>query len=133
MVVNLREKVEQDLGVTLEGAFSLLVVLIDPDGVTQSSKKDDRDTDLTGQVLYDTVVEDPATGGRVVINEPIVTLRRSSLIRVPEAGETWSVKIPLDPSTPEVLTTFILDPTKSPEGGRSIGFIRLYLKKAAQE
>lgn len=133
MAVNLREKIEQDLGVTLEGAFSLPVSLIAPDGTIQSTKKGDRDTDLTGQILYDTVVEDPVTGGRVVINEPIVTLRRSSLIRVPEARETWSVKIPLDPNDPGTLTTFILDPTKSPEGGRSIGFIRLYLKKAVQK
>jgi len=132
MTVNLREKAEQDLSITLEGAFSLPVILVDPDGVTHDAVGDG-DIPLTGQVLYDTVVEDPVTGGRVVINEPIVVLRRSSLTRVPVAGEKWSVKIPIDPSTTGTLVTHMIDPTKSPEGGRSIGFIRLYLKKAVQE
>jgi len=124
MAVNLREQAEQDLAHTLEGAFALPVVLIDPDGVTYD--------DLVGQVLYDTVVEDPATGGTVVIDEPVVTLRRSSLTRIPGPGENWAVKIPITPSRTGDLVTHLIDPSKSPEGGASIGFIRLYLKKAAQ-
>ena len=123
MAVNLRERIEQDLEHTLEGAFGLPVTLIDPDGNTET---------LTGQVLYDTVVEDPATGARVVINEPVVSLRRTSLSRIPAGGENWAIKIPTTPSTTDDTTTFVLDPSKAPEGGASIGFIRLYLKLAAQ-
>lgn len=132
MAVNLREKAEQDLEVTLEGAFSLPVILIAPDGETIDTSENTGDP-LTGQVLYDTVMTDPTTGEQIIINEPIVSLRRSSLSRVPIAGEKWSVKIPIDPSTTGTMITHIIDATKSPEGGRSIGFIRLYLKKAAQE
>jgi len=131
VAVNLREQAELDLRHTLEGAFKLPVVLIDPDGNTIDTSENDG-LPLVGQVLYDTVVTDPATGGTVVIDEPVVTLRRSSLSRVPAPGENWAVRIPLTPSATGDLVTHLIDPSKSPEGGASIGFIRLYLKKAAQ-
>ena len=67
-----------------------------------------------------------------MVNNPIVVLRRSSLERVPVAGEKWLVKIPIDPVEGSTIDDFIIDPTRPPEGGRSIGFIRLYLRKAEQ-
>lgn len=132
MAVNLRVKLEADLSTTLEGAFGLPVVLIDPDGNTIDTSENDGEP-LMGQVLFDTVVEDPTTGERIVVNDPIVSLRRSSLPRVPLPGEKWSVKIPIEPVLTGRPTVFLIDATKSPEGGWSIGFIRLYLKRAANE
>ena len=123
MVTNLRERAEADLAVTLQGEFALTVQLTDPDGII---------TTADGQVLYDTVTMNPETGETVVANNPIVTLRRSTLSRVPEPGEAWLIKIPTTPSTTAELEDFIIDSDRSPEGGRSIGFIRLYLRRVQQ-
>lgn len=123
MVTNLRERVESDLAVTLQRDFALTVQLTDPDGLI---------TTAAGQVLYDTVTMNPETGETVVANNPIVTLRRSTLARVPEPGEVWLVKIPTTPNTTATLEEFIIDSDRSPEGGRSIGFIRLYLRRVQQ-
>jgi hypothetical protein len=122
-MVNLRELVESDLEITLTGVWSLPVELTDPDGVVSSHR---------GQVLYDTVGLDPETGERIVVNNPVVSLRRSDLDRIPVAGERWHVRIPVQPSETAILADFVLDSTRAPEGGASIGFIRLYLMKAVQ-
>ena len=131
-MVNLREKAEADLATTLEKEWGLPVQLVDPDGNEITQSFNDATLLLRGQVLYDTVRVDPETGEPMIINEPIVTLRRSSLERVPIAGENWLVRIPVDPSESAAFIDFVISPTKAPEGGRSIGFIRLYLRRAVQ-
>lgn len=98
------------------------VTLIGPDGVRQSN--------LLGQVLYDIVRLNPETGEEVVVETPVVTLRRSSLARIPQAGEKWLVEIPVTPSTTATTEQYTLG--KPPEGGRSLGVIRLYLQKIEQ-
>ena len=123
-MVNLRELAESDLATSLEGDFGLPVELIDPDGVKYDS--------VNGQILYDQVRVDPATLGQMVVNNPIVSLRRSSLTRIPLAGETWHVRIPITPSVDAEKVDFLIDTDQPPEGGASIGFIKLYLKKAVQ-
>ena len=106
-----------DLEFSLEGEWGLPVELVSPAGFEY--------TGLTGQVLYDTVREDPATGAQYVDHNPVVTLRVSSLDRVPVSGESWAVRIPTTPSTTDSLVTYYLE--RASEDGRSIGFIRLYL------
>ncbi len=120
---NLRELVETDLGETLEGDFALPVELIDPDGVEQS---------LVGQVLYDSMELD-SDGQPITVNVPIVTLRRTSLTRIPENGEKWIVKIPTEPSTTAPLEDFMITGDRPLSGGGSIGFIRLKLQRVGQE
>lgn len=132
MTLNLREQAESDLSFTLEGAFGLPVTLIAPDGAIQSKSANDITADLVGQVLYDTVRVNPDTGEEMVVNNPVVVLRRSSLDRIPIPGEKWIVKIPVDPLTTAILEDFLIDETRPPEGGRSIGFIRLYLRRVQQ-
>lgn len=131
MPVNLRQKAEADLSKTLEGDFGLPVILIDPDGneITENVLG----TTLKGQILYSTVRTDPETGEPIIVNNPVVTLRRNSLARVPVPGEKWLVRIPVDPTSGANPIDFIIDLDRSPEGGRDIGFIRLYLRKAEQE
>jgi len=131
MALNLRERSEQDLKFSLEGEWALPVVLIDPDGNKLDTNQNTGEP-LTGQVLYDSVKDNPQTGAPVVTNKPVVTLRRSSLSRTPEAGEKWFVQIPVDPSTTATLESFQLDKERPPEGGRSIGFIRIYLRRVKQ-
>lgn len=131
-MVSLREQVEKDLATTLEGEWSLPVILVGPDGKTYNTSihNDER---LGGQVLYDIVRLSPDTGNDIVVNTPVVTLRRTSLERVPKAGEKWLVKIPIEPKESAPLADFILDQDRPPEGGGSIGFIRLYLRRVVQK
>ena len=119
-MVNIRELAESELGYTLEGDFGLPIVLTDPDGDTN---------EYSGQIIYNTLVEDDI-GSQVVINKPVVTLRISSLVRVPQEGENWMVKIPDTPSTTADKSTYFIE--RPSEDGRSIGFIRLYLAKPDQ-
>jgi hypothetical protein len=122
--MNFRERVERDLAVSLEGRWGLPVALTGPDGVRQAG--------LTGQVLYDIVRLNPETGEDVVVSTPVVTLRRSSLDRVPQAGENWIVEIPSEPRVDAPLVQYALSTVRPPEGGKSIGFIRLYLQQVEQ-
>jgi hypothetical protein len=129
-MVNLRKQAELDLGQTLEGEFSLPVFLTDPDGVkyTLATSGDP----LVGQILYDKIKIDPETGEEIAVKNPIVSLRRSSLTRIPQAGEVWQVQIPITPDPDAAKVSFILGKARGPEGGASIGFIRLYLQEAEQ-
>jgi hypothetical protein len=115
-MINLREQAERDLADTLEGEFALPIRLIDPDGAKQ---------DVEGQVVFDTIELDPSSGAEQVVHKPVATVRRSSLSRVPEAGEAWAVQIPTTPSRTAPRSTFLLQ--RPSEDGGSIGFVRLYL------
>lgn len=127
----MRERVERDLGLSLEGPWGLPVTLLSPDGVLQTLKKG-ATTPLLGQVLYDTLRMNPETGEEVVVSVPVVALRRSSLDRVPAAGENWIVSIPEAPSMTAAMRQYVLSSTKPPEGGLSVGFIRLYLQQVEE-
>ena len=118
----LRETVEADLATTLEGDYGQEVTLIPPDGVAIGP--------YYGQVLYDTRAEDPEMGGTIIVHKPVVTLRRSSLARIPANGEKWFIDIPSTPVAGAPIERYVLD--EATEDGGSIGFIRLYLKKVAQ-
>lgn len=124
-MTNLREQIEADLAETLEDSdeFGLPVILISPDGVEYDA--------VYGQILYDTRAYDEV-GIEVLDHMPVVTVRRSSLTRVPLPDEkgTWAVKIPTTPSSTAATTTFLLG--HASQDGGSIGFIRLYLSKAVQ-
>ena len=130
-MANIRALAESDLSTSLEGDYGLPVNLIDPDGVIYDKSANDPNADLVGQVLYDTLVDDPTTGAEIIVHKPVVTLRRSSLERVPAPGEKWAVKIPLTPNPAANKKTFFLE--RPSESGGAIGFIRLYLMEAEQE
>ena len=116
---DLRATIESDLGETLEAEFGMEVELVDPDGAVYEN---------VGQVLYDTISQD-ADGNQVIDHKPVVTLRRSSLDRVPAPGEVWAVKIPTTPIA-TTKTTFLLE--RATEDGGSIGYVKLYLRATVQ-
>lgn len=130
--MTLRATVEKDLKLTLEGDFKLPVILIDPDGNTIDKSANEPLEDLTGQVMFDTIIENPDTGREIITGKPVVTLRRSSLSRVPTDTDypKWFVKIPVSVLVGALIETFNL--ARPPEGGSSHGFVRLYLMKAEQ-
>lgn len=130
-MAGLRALVESDLAETLEdpNEWGLPVELIAPDGTIYNTSANDATKSLYGMVLYDTIAQDE-NGMDIVDHNPVVTLRRSSLTRVPVNGEAWAVRIPTTPLTGASLTTFALE--RAMEGGGSIGVVRLYLRSAEQ-
>lgn len=130
--MSLRVQVEEDLFDTLEDpdGWGLPIVLIDPDGNTIDKSANDPTADLTGQILYDSSVVNPETGLDMIVHNPVITLRRSSLSRIPVAGEAWMARIP---ETPDPAAAKILHRVeRAPEGGKAIGFIRLYLTRTEE-
>jgi hypothetical protein len=130
--VNLRVLAESDLSETLENpdGWGLPIELIDPDGVEYTKSTNDPEADLTGQILYDSTRVDPETGLSMIVHTPVISLRRTSLARVPlPSDKGWMARIPEtpDPAAAKVLHRVEL----APEDGGSIGFIRLYLTRAA--
>jgi len=131
--VNLRVLAESDLYRTLEHSddWGLPVELIAPDGVEYTKSANDPTEDLKGQVLYDTTIVDPESGLDMIVHKPVVTLRRSSLARIPVAGENWMIRIPEIPDPTATKTLHRIE--RAPEEGKAIGFIRLYLTRAVQD
>lgn len=122
--MNLRAQAEADLATSLEdkNLFGQDVVLISPDGEKQT---------LSGQVLYDSMTTDEM-GVSTLVHKPVVTLRKSSLSRIPLPTDRprWACKIPMNPTIGAPMGTFIVEVPS--EGGGSLGILRLYLTKAEQ-
>lgn len=123
--MNLRDRNEKLLEKSIEGNFRLPVVLIDPDGVVYDHTVDGRP--LCGLVLYDSKLLNPETGEGMMVPYERVTMRRSSLARLPLSGEKWIVKIPSHPTPDSPLVAYAITPTRPISHGRSIGYITLYL------
>jgi len=129
-VINVRALAETDLAHTLEGEFRIPVVLIDPTGLKIDKTKNG--LSLGGRVLLSQPRTNMDTGEVVIVPDPVVELRRSSLSRVPVIGEKWGVIIPDSPRADAVLETYVLDPSRTVSGGESLGVIKLPLVKATQ-
>lgn len=130
--MNLRAQAVIDVKTQNLKNWSLPIVLIDPDGNKYNTDNETAETLKAIQILYDYRRENPDTGEPMTVKEPVVVLALSSLSRIPQPGEKWIIEIPLDPSDPDTLSTFFFSSDRSPEGGASLGFIRLYPQKAAQ-
>lgn len=136
--MNLRVRMEQDLGMILENyesGFGLPVILISPDGETQEFSANDPETPrtipLTGRVSYAYFKFDADSGAPMRVDNPIVTLRKSSLDRVPKAGENWVVQIPEKPDPDAPKKSFFME--HAPRAGDSFQWIQLPLTELAQE
>ena len=123
--MNLRAVVEADLAHSLEGEWGMSVTLIDPDGEIYEG--------LKGQVLNFTQQENPETGEVVVVNKPVITLRISSLTRVPLPGEKWIITYPVNPVPGAATKNGLFSATRAPEDGSDIGFMRMYPQETEQE
>lgn len=130
---SLRRTLERDMYDALESEWKMPVELTSPDGVKQLYSKNNPSELLGGQVLYSSRRENPETGETIVVNQPVVTLRVSSLVRIPKAGEKWYIKIPTGTEPDAVKQSFVFTPDRSPENGTDMGFIKLYLQKISSE
>lgn len=132
---NLRALAKTDTRTLNTTDWSLPIKFVAPDGTEYDTDAVTGEALQSIQVLYDFRQVDPATGEDRLINEPVVVMHRDSLARIPVGGETWHIKFPLDPdpTIPESQWgDFVLSPTRAPEGGRSLGIVRLYCQKAVQ-
>lgn len=130
--MNLRECVENDLSISLEGDWGLYVELINPDGEIINVNQNTGEK-LKGQVLFGTLETNMETGETLMIQNPNVSLRISSLADYPTKAtykNGWFARIPLTPSLSAPLVTHKI--AEAPLGGESIGFLTLFLEKAAQ-
>ena len=129
--MNLRERVESDLSFSLEGQWGLPVELIAPTGEIINTSANTGET-LKGQVIFDTLSTNMETGEELIIGNPNVSLRLSSLSSFPSQTDykTWFVKIPTTPSESASLVLHKI--SEAPQGGRSIGYITLFLEKVSQ-
>jgi len=131
-MVNVRQLVESDLKTTLEAEFFLPVFLTDATTGIKYTLNTDGDP-LGGQVLNDSIKINPQTGEEELVKNPVVTLRRSTLIKVPIAGEVWSVEIPISPDPLADKKLYTIGAMRASDDGESIGYIRLYLEEAVQQ
>ncbi len=127
----LRATIEGDLSDTLEGEFASvdesdtgLITLTDPTtGAVYA--------DLRGRVQYDFKEVTPS-GEMIVVRDPMITLRLSSLPRVPQAGEKWAITFPPNPADPTP-KMYMLGGTRAPRLSASIGFIMLFPIQVVQQ
>ena len=130
--MGLRERVRQDNRVLNNRDWGQAIELVSPNGIVYKTDAVTGATLKAAQILYDYRRVNPDTGCEMTINEPVVVIHRDSLTRVPLPGEKWIIRIPLDANS-ALLVDYVLSPTRPPEGGRSIGFIRLYPQKVKQK
>jgi hypothetical protein len=128
---NLREQIELDLYDSMESEWGIPVELTSPDGEKQVYSMNKPSERLKGQVLYFSRGENPVTGEPMVVNQPVISLRISSLIRVPQPGETWFIRCPISPRAGAPWVNFVFTSDRSTEDGTDIGFIRIYPQKIA--
>ena len=128
----LRAAIESDLYETLEGDFGLPIELISPSGVRQTKSANNPTEDLSGQIVFNTMVHDPVTGLDVVMRKPVVSLRISSLTTVPDENnlERWVCRAPESNLANASMVTYRL--SRAPEDGKTIGVIRFYLERIVQ-
>lgn len=132
-MINLRAEIEKDLKESIESEWKMTVELTGPDGIKQLYSKNNPLELLGGQVLYFTRSINPDTGEAIIVNSPCVTLRVSSLNRVPKSGEKWYIKFATSPESGATKESFVFTPTKALEGGTDIGFIKIYPQRVTQD
>jgi hypothetical protein len=134
----LRAQLESDLAIILERPedWGKPVELIGPDGKEYKTSANSPDPlnpePLYGQVLKNTVRVSPETGQPLVIGKPAVALRVTSLEKVPEPGEKWIIRFPLEPTLTSAMVDHALTPDRSSEKNSALGYIVLYPYKVEQ-
>lgn len=118
------DMMETDLGITIEADFASRCSMVDPDGNVIT-------TSVHGGALSarftDDYVSTGQSGEAIIVKDPMIIMRISSLARVPKGGEAWSF------CNLRTGKLYVLDgQTKVPERADSIGFVRLYPRQVTQ-
>lgn len=108
--------------------FGVPVVLISPDGIRQDKSVEDETRVLAGRVTTSSFQTD-VNGNQIIGTNPKVILTLKSLVRIPQAGENWIVKIPLSPKS-TIFTDHVFE--RPPLFAESFGTITLYCTRIEQ-
>lgn len=130
--MGLRETAVADMKRLNQKDWPIPVIFTGPDGVIQNTDAATGEELTAVQVLFDYRRVNPETGEPMTVNEPVVTMARSSLDPLPAPGEKWYMQFPTEPDGSATKGKFLLSPTRAPEGGQSLGFIRYYPQRAEQ-
>ena len=130
--MNLRERAVIDAKSQNLKNWALPIELIDPDGIVYNIDNETGEILKALQILYDRRSVNPDTGEIVIVHEPVVTVARSSLSRIPKSDENWYIKFPEDPTDPDTLTGYVFTPDRALEGGNSLGIMRIYPQEIEQ-
>ena len=131
-MTNLRTRAIKDAKNQNIKNWSTPIELIDPDGIVYNTDNETGQPLRSLQTLYDRRDENPDTGEPITVHEPVISIARSSLSRIPQPGEKWSIKFPLDPTDETTLSNYVFDSDRSIGEGNSLGFIRIYPFKLVQ-
>ena len=129
---NLRAEIEKDLAFSIENDWGSVVELTTPEGQTQKFSMNDPRKKLKAAIRYFTSKEDPVTGGTIIVNQPVVTFRISSLIRIPDDSEKWFIKMPISPVANAPMESFTFTGDRFATHGTDIGFINVYPHRVEQ-
>ena len=121
--------IERDLAVTLEGDYGVAVTLVDSDGTVYATNTLGKP--IMGRLVYDHAEVNAANGETVIVHSPCLTLRTSTLPRVPAFNERWMIKVPKSVTDPTA-SLFFLDADRPPVDSASIGFKKYYLVAGVQ-
>jgi hypothetical protein len=122
---DLRAAQEKDLSDCIEGEFGTDVILTDPDGETYEYSANDPELKLRAKVRYKSVSVNPETGGPLYSEDIHVSIRTTSLTRVPQDGETWGIKLPVSPQVGAPIEDFLFTPDRAIISGADMGYIKI--------
>jgi hypothetical protein len=122
---DLRATAELELYDCLESELGTPIILISPDGKRYTNSVNNPTEPLRGQVKMYSKGENPETGEPIIVDEPSVTLRTSSLARVPVANENWFIQFKTSPRLNAPLKSFTFSIDKAYEKGTDLGIIKV--------
>lgn len=128
--MNLRQRASEDMKRQNIKDWGLLIKLRSSDGTLYDTDAETGEPLKTVMTLWDTSRTVPDDGEDQTIETPNVSMALSSLERVPQPGETWVSFVQFEPDGD--LVTKEISEIRAPEGGRSVGFIRLYFQELSQ-
>jgi len=115
------------------GERDLAVILESPDGwgvpVVIKRVSDSFTQTLNGQVLKDSIKFSEDTGQPIVDNNPIVSLRLSTLINIPLDGEVWYFDIPESPVDGAPIKRYIFNKDNARRGFTTAGCVTYPLRE----
>lgn len=121
---NLRVEAEADLGEILETEFGQTIKFTDPDG---------NYFEVQGRFDEYPQRENPDTGaGFVIVAIASVSVRASSMARIPKPAENWFIQAQRIPTETAPFESFMMTPDQAPEDATRLGWQTIFLQKAEQ-
>ena len=131
---SLRETAEKDLYDCIESEWGSVIEIMSPMGVTQRYSANNPTELLKGSVRMYSRRENPETGEPVVVDQPSVTVRISSLTTVPHAEDTdnWIIRFAPSPVHGTLLKSYTFTIDTAAEKGTDMGILKLYIHEISQ-